>query len=604
MTTLLKIGFIISLFGFMFLTKKALDVSFHFVPVFVLSLITVVIYLGGIFNVLYPTACLVYVLGILFFLWFGIIKHKENMYDLKEFHLLDVCFLVGTIPFLILLLNEHLMHYDNFTHWALIVKTLYINRAFPTSNTMIEFTNYPIGTSSLLYYFSCFLGYSDGILLFGQGLLIFSIFYAIFGAIEKPKCFLLVAILGVGLSTLSFFNLTIRINNLLVDFILPILTLACFAIITRFKNDMRKQLILLLPLQAFLLIVKTTGIIYFVIIIVAWFIEAIKNHTLKNKKDGLAAFLTMVLSLSTYFLWNYRVSTVFSGVQNKFSASSLASKSSKEVVSIVNNFIHSSFDLSSRPFVGFLFGNLLVIILYFLIRIILKDKWKDLLKSLLILDFMVVLYYVGILGLYLFSMPVDEALTLAGFERYVSSIIVLFVGGIVLRVTLLVQEHLQFDEDGHIVYKSPEYKKNYQKGIMVCVFLIILILSSEYNGMIFNHSNYETDLSYTMKNVVGDHFKENDDKFLLFGSDRDGKMTNYYFQYLAKYYLYAPNIDAVCVFYEPNLENLLSNYDYLVIVEENKQEEALLKKHFHVDGTNGFYRVIKNGNKISLVKKS
>ncbi len=599
MTLLIQIGFIVSIFGYLLWAKKTLDVPFQFVPVFVLSLITVVIYFGGIFTILYPMACLVYAIGILFFLWFGIIKHKENTY---EIHLFDICFFVGAIPFLFLLLNEHLMHYDNFTHWALIVKTLYINNAFPTTNTMIEFTNYPIGTSSLLYYFSCFLGYSDGILLFGQGLLIFSIFYAIFGAIEKPKCFLLVAILGMGLSILSFFNLTIRINNLLVDFILPILTLACFAIIDRFKNDLRKQLILLLPLQAFLLIVKTTGIIYFGIIIVAWLIEALKNHVLKNKKDVFAAFSTMVLNLSTYFLWNYHVSTVFRGVQNKFSTSSLASKSSEEVTSIVNHFIHSSFDFSSRPFLGFLFGNLLIIILYFLIRIILKDKWKDLLKSLFLLDFMVILYYVGILGLYLFSMPVDEALTLAGYERYVSSIIVLFVGGLVLRFTLLVQEHLKFDENNHVLYKSPEYKKNYQKGIMVCIFLIVLILSSEYNGMVFNHSSYETDLSYTMKNVVGDHFKENDDKFLLFGSDHDGKMTSYYFQYLAKYYLYAPNIDAVCVFYEPNLENLLSNYDYLVVVEENKQEEALLKKHFHVDGTNGFYRVIKKGNKIRLVK--
>lgn len=600
MTLLIQIGFIISIFGFLLWTKKTLDVSFQFIPVFVLSLITVVIYFGGIFNILYPVACLVYVIGILLFIWFGIIKHEENRY---EFHLFDVCFLVGTIPFLFLLLNEHLMHYDNFTHWALIVKTLYINNAFPTSNTMIEFTNYPIGTSSLLYYFSRFLGYSDGILLFAQGLLIFSIFYAIFGAIERPKCFLLVATLGLGLSTLSFFNLTIRINNLLVDFILPILTLACFAIIDRYKDDLRKQLILLLPLQALLLIVKTTGIIYFMIIIVAWMMNAIKNDVLKNKKDVFASFSTMGLSLSTYILWNYHVSTVFSGVQNKFSSSSLASKSSEDVATIVNHFIQSSLDLSSRPFLGFLFGNLVIIILYFLIKIIFKDKWKDLLKSLFLLDFMVVLYYVGILGLYLFSMPLDEALTLAGFERYVSSIIVLFVGGLVLRFTLLMQEHLKFDENNHVLYKSPEYKKNYQKGIMACVFLIILILSSEYNGMIYNQSSYETDLSNTMKNVVGDHFKEDDDKLLLFGSDRDGKMTSYYFQYLAKYYLYAPNIDAVCVFYEPNLENLLSNYDYLVVVEENKQEEALLKKHFHVNGTNGFYHVVKKGNKIGLVKE-
>lgn len=216
---------------------------------------------------------------------------------------------------------------------------------------------------------------------------------------------------------------------------------------------------------------------------------------------------------------------------------------------------------------------------------------------------MVILYYTGILALYLYSMPLDEALTLAGFERYASSIIVLYVGGLVLKVTLLVQDYLSYDEAGHVVYLNPKYKQNYQKGIMACVFLIILILSSEYNGMVFNNASYETSLPYTIKNVVGDHFKEDDNKYLLFGSDHDGQMTSYYFQYLAKYYLYAPNIDAVCTFYEPNLENLLGNYDYLVVVEDNRQEEALLKKYFNVDGTCGFYRVIKNGNKINLVKE-
>ncbi len=603
MKLIVQIGFILSCLGFLFWTKKLLNVPFNFVPAFVLSLITVFVYFGGIFNILYPMACFIYGLGIVFFIWYVIIKHKEIVLDFKNIRLLDICFLIGAIPFLFLLSSEHLVHYDNFTHWALIVKTLVINNAFPTSNTMIEFTNYPIGTSSLLYYFACFLGYSDGILLLGQGLLIFSFFYAVFGVIEKPKCFLLAVILGFGLSTLSFFNLTIRINNLLVDFILPILTLACFVIIYRFKNNLKVQLLLLLPLQALLLIVKTTGIIYFVFILIVWLMETIKCHTSLNKIDIILVFSTLILSLSTYLTWNYHVLTVFKDVQNKFDTTSIASKTSEEMISIIKTFVSSSLDITTRPFLGFLLGNLSIVIIYFLIKVIFKQKWKELFKSLILLDLMVVLYYLGILALYLFSMPLDEAITLAGFERYASSIIVLFIGTLVLKVTLLVQEHLSFDEDGHVLYKSPKYKQNYQKSILVCISFIILILSSEYNGMIYNDSNYDTSLPYIIENVVGDHYKEDDEKFLLFGSDFDGQMTSYYFQYLAKYYLYAPNVDAVCTFYEPNLDNLLKDYDYLVVVQEDRQEEALLKKHFNVDGECGFYKIVKNNDKISLVKE-
>ncbi|RRJ66717.1 hypothetical protein EHV15_30140 [Paenibacillus oralis] len=63
--------------------------------------------------------------------------------------------------------------------------------------------------------------------------------------------------------------------------------------------------------------------------------------------------------------------------------------------------------------------------------VVLKKKW-NLWKVLIALDVMVVLYYAGILALYLFSMPLDEAIRLAGFERYASSIVVLFAGGLVL----------------------------------------------------------------------------------------------------------------------------------------------------------------------------
>ena len=39
-------------------------------------------------------------------------------------------------------------------------------------------------------------------------------------------------------------------------------------------------------------------------------------------------------------------------------------------------------------------------------------------------DISIVTYYIGILLMYLTAMPTDEALELAGFERYASSIVI------------------------------------------------------------------------------------------------------------------------------------------------------------------------------------
>lgn len=606
-----SLGFILSSIGWLLFTKHTLKVPFSFIPAFVLSSITVLVYYGGILNILYPTACTIYVGGIIALIWWFKCCYKKVHINVSRFQLLDVCFLLGSLPFILLLSKEHLQHYDNFTHWLIIIKVLLSTNAFPTTaNHLIEFSNYPIGTSSLIYYFARFLGHSEGVLLIAQGLLIFSLFYAIFGVLEKPKCFLLVTLLGAGLSTLSFFNLTIRINNLLVDFILPILTLACWAIIFRYKDKPKQELILLLPLLALLLIVKTTGILYFIFVICAWVIETKKACW--KLKDVLKGICTFVISFTTYGAWKYHMMTVLKDANNKFSLSNSALentnaiKSSADIHLIIKTFIQTSLDKTTRPFLGFILGNIIVIAIYLFIKVYKHQKWKKLTHSLLTLDFMVITYYLGILALYIYSMPLDEALTLAGFERYASSIIVLFIGGLVLQVSLQIEEYLKYNENGTIKFKNPIDKQNYQKAVLISIAVMILILTSEYNGIISTDSNYNTSLPQTIKSVIGDRWikdgKEDDKNYLLYGSDSNGQMTSYYFQYLARYYLYAPNVDAVCTFYEPNLDNLLSNYDYLVIIESDSTEQKLLKKHYRIEGEPGFYQIIKSNNKITLKK--
>lgn len=48
------------------------------------------------------------------------------------------------------------------------------------------------------------------------------------------------------------------------------------------------------------------------------------------------------------------------------------------------------------------------------------------------------------------------------------------------------------------------------------------------------------------------------------------------------------------------LENLLSQYDCLVVVEPDRTEPRMLQKHFGVDGSAGFYRIEKSGTLLRL----
>lgn len=201
-------------------------------------------------------------------------------------------------------------------------------------------------------------------------------------------------------------------------------------------------------------------------------------------------------------------------------------------------------------------------------------------------------------------MPADEALVLAGFDRYACSIIVLFAGGVVLQLEEQVEDSLQYTPDGTVKYAEFQEKTLYQRCVMLGIALLFGILTSEYNGTLYTQRQETNDLPRIMQDVVGDRWpadgKEDTARYLFYGSDYDGRMTSYYFQYAARYYLYAPNVDAVCSFYEDNLENLLSQYDCLVVVEPDRAEQRMLQKHFGVDGSAGFYRIEKSGTSLRL----
>lgn len=68
-----------------------------------------------------------------------------------------------------------------------------------------------------------------------------------------------------------------------------------------------------------------------------------------------------------------------------------------------------------------------MIVAYLIIRFKVKRK-NPILWQLLLIDEIVVVYYLGIYAMFLFSMPTEEALYLAGFDRYASSIVILALG--------------------------------------------------------------------------------------------------------------------------------------------------------------------------------
>ncbi|QIB68973.1 hypothetical protein Ami103574_06395 [Aminipila butyrica] len=607
---LLGISLILSFFGYMMLAKESLALKQEFIPVFVFSSVSCMVYFFGLAGFLLPGAIVILACGLLMFGFILFRKIRAGEKVPFSISLFKLAFLIGSVFFFQLLLQCKLVHYDNFSHWAIVLKQMLTTNAFPTAaSNLIDFKNYPLGISSFLYYVCRFAGTSQPMMLFSQGLLIFSCFYAIFGIISEKKRFLLYAFLGLGCSTLSFFNITIRISNLLVDFLLPIFTLAIFAAAYHYRRDMKRACLVILPLGGLLSVTKSTGVIFagigLTFLTYLWFVHRKPGWW----KDGLLLLTTMAGAFLPRLGWSWRMTTFFQGIENKFnvSASELTGKTPEQMQEIVGLFLKSIADVSTRTTIGVLLFHVAAIAASIFAVYVLKKKW-NLWKALIALDVVLVLYYAGILGLYLYSMPLEEALGLAGFERYACSIVVLFAGGLVMCATVDIERSFHY-RIGQVpddqAFKSVRNKRRYQQGVLVCMAIAVTLLMSEYNGVLYIARSYDTSLPCKVRAVTGDRWyqdgKEDQHRYLIYGSDQDQQVTNFYMQYVARYFLYAAQVDGICLFYEDNMDNLLSGYDYLVVVERDSDETRLLKKHYGVTGEEGIYQVLKSGNKVQLV---
>lgn len=601
-----------ALIGWGFWAWRLLDVNACFMPAFVICAATVVVYLGGIAGLLAPAAWAVVVGGLGAF---GCMAYElgKNPPARMRVSLAAACFALGALLFLSALPGAHLEHYDNFSHWATAVKVLLSTGAFPTPDTtLIEFSNYPLGTTSWLYLFCSLAGHGEGMMLLGQGVLIFALFAAVFGAVRHTRAILPYLALAAGCSVLSLFNVTIRINNLLVDFILPLATMACWVVVGRYHGSARREFGLLVPLMAFLVIVKSTGAVFAAFVVAFFCVRLVRDARARRRgvegapsRPGVRywcwAVCALAASFSTYLAWQWHMKTAMAGVTNKFDVASAAAnavaggKTPEQVHDVVVAFLQAACDLATRPALGFVAINVAVIVAIVALRALKGVRLRRLAADLALLDAMTLAYYAGILAMYVLSMPLDEALTVAGFDRYACSIIVLFAGGVALGAVAELEGHMAFAADGSPAFQVPAQKRAYQKGVLACLALTLGLLTSEYNGMLYNASEYETSLPCVMRSVTGDRWyaggAADETHYLFYGSDADGRMTSYYFTYVARYYMYAPNIDAICLFYEANMDNLLSSYEELCVVEPDDDERALLRDHYGVSGEAGFYRV-------------
>lgn len=160
-------------------------------------------------------------------------------------------------------------------------------------------------------------------------------------------------------------------------------------------------------------------------------------------------------------------------------------------------------------------------------------------------------YSVGMLYMYLHSMPAEEALRMAGFERYACSAAVLYAGFLIMGATVDIEHSfaVDIDERGpYRAYSSPGAKRRYQYAVLVTMAVEINFLYSEYSGLQHIRSEYESSLPAQAERAVGDRWyagaETDPHRYRIRAPGGAEQAAEGELRYIYRYFLWAEDVEA------------------------------------------------------------
>ena len=211
--------------------------------------------------------------------------------------------------------------HDNFSHWAIMAKTLVTGGQLPnTANTAVQFVGYPPATACWIDYVCSTVGLSDGMMLFAQGLVVLAGAWAVAGLCPKgrPSGWLTAA---AALLVLLAGN-PVPLSDLRVDGLLATQAAGTLALVLALRRTPERAALAALPCLTFLILIKNSGIFFiFCVLAVVWFwLLTAPGGVWRDRIT--AGGLCSAVPLASYWLWLRHVAMVFpEGASSKHAVS-------------------------------------------------------------------------------------------------------------------------------------------------------------------------------------------------------------------------------------------------------------------------------------------
>lgn len=557
------LALLLSLIGYMaFLQSKGLRMAFA--PVLTVSGIGIAMFFGGLLNIM-PLCVPVIFLGGYLCLWLSR-KHLVKICRDRQVVAVLVFFTVLYGFLALRLRGTILLSYDNFSHWLVVVRDMLNTGHLPNfASAQIEFQGYPTGCAGFLFYVCKLLGGTEDIMLFGQAILLIACLCVFWAFVEKSY-----RISGVVICLASLYLLLAnnRIINLSVDTLLSLLGIASFAVVVFYRKTPKIAGFCLCILSSFLILVKNSGVFFLafhgLLLLILVLSQAVQEKRAFPWKDCLSlAGLTVMLPAAVFYLWDRHVDySFYTGEVSKHSMTIanytmvFGEKTPEDIQAILDAFLQRVFHSPDWE------ATLLLILtgMYlaeFLLHKIRKngntEVWYVLWSA-----FVYLCYLGGLLLMYLVSMPYEEAVSLGSFNRYLATITMYLVG--VAVVYLLREIRLSSAKVPPAAVLAP---------LVLC--LLLLPKKDRIPSLFYDAKDYSGTTRGILQQLHKDYDIWDGARYYMIGDWEDG-----YLYWITRYEFWSPN---VIVREKPDAEefpNLLSDYDYIIVMKETEESDRFL----------------------------
>ncbi|HLB58224.1 MAG TPA: hypothetical protein VJL60_05370 [Gammaproteobacteria bacterium] len=174
---------ILSMLGYSFVITRYWRWKVEVTPVFVVSMITVVLYAAGYTPFLKIISLGLYYLGLVFFVWSFFIFYSEPRQIFSKYLTLGIIiFIVLTILLWFKVRYATLSEWDEFACWGVLAKALFLKNNLIQAKwiTNLTLSQHTLGMATFYYFFYQVLGFSEGVGYFAHDMLLISSLLVLF----------------------------------------------------------------------------------------------------------------------------------------------------------------------------------------------------------------------------------------------------------------------------------------------------------------------------------------------------------------------------------------------------------------------------------------